>query len=142
VGRDGGQLQTASERFSRSTDLPEPDQGEFERSSDLRAIADAAHAVAMAEDRLREAAETARARGRSWRQIGLVLGISRQAARERFGQHSTAKGKASRARRVMRQETAVLDRLALNQSQKETAKHHPDGGKGERGQAKKVRRPH
>lgn len=34
---------------------------------------------------LREAVATARANGRTWVEIGQTLGVSRQAARERFG---------------------------------------------------------
>jgi hypothetical protein len=33
---------------------------------------------------LREAVEVARAHGRSWNQIAVALGVSRQAARQRF----------------------------------------------------------
>lgn len=141
MGRDGGQLTTAGNRFDELTDELEADHHQEPRIGDLRAIADAADAVAAAEGQLRETVEVARARGRSWRHIGLVLGISRQAARERFGQESRAKRKASRARRVMHQEAAVLDRLALNQS-RGIVRHLPDGSAAERGQGKKARRPH
>jgi hypothetical protein len=53
---------------------------------DLRRIGQALHAVATAEAELADAVAAARANGRSWGMIGLVLGISRQAARERFGE--------------------------------------------------------
>jgi hypothetical protein len=36
------------------------------------------------EARLREAVHLARAHGRSWNQIAVALGVSRQAARQRF----------------------------------------------------------
>jgi hypothetical protein len=52
----------------------------------------------------------ARAGGRSWKRIGLVLGMSRQTAREQFGQQPTSKGK--RARRIMRREAAVINQLS------------------------------
>jgi hypothetical protein len=39
-----------------------------------------------AETRIREAVAAAHANGRSWARIGMVLGVSRQAARERYGQ--------------------------------------------------------
>jgi hypothetical protein len=64
----------------------DPDTVEAEDVSDLRAVADAADVVAVAEARLREAVEVAHARGRSWGRIGVALGVSRQAARKRFGQ--------------------------------------------------------
>jgi hypothetical protein len=141
MGRDGEQLAAASTRFDSLTSELETDPAQVTAIDDLRAIADAVAAVTAAEDRLKGSVEAARAQGRSWRQIGLVLGVSRHAARERFGQQPTAKRKASRARRVMRQETAVLDRLALNQSRNGTVKH-PDDPNPERSQAKKARRPH
>jgi hypothetical protein len=47
-------------------------------------IADAAETVRDDEARLREAVEIARAHGRSWNQIAVALGVSRQAARQRF----------------------------------------------------------
>lgn len=55
---------------------------------DLRDVAEAADALRAAEARLREAVEVAHARGRSWGRIGIALGVSRQAARQRFGVHS------------------------------------------------------
>jgi hypothetical protein len=55
-----------------------------ERIEDLRTIAEAADAARADEARLREAVQVARARGRSWNQIAVALGVSRQAARQRF----------------------------------------------------------
>jgi hypothetical protein len=54
-------------------------------ASDLRRIGEAAVAIDHARDALAEAVASARSQGRSWGQIGMVLGVSRQAARERFG---------------------------------------------------------
>jgi DNA-directed RNA polymerase specialized sigma24 family protein len=54
-------------------------------ASDLRRVGEAADAIEHARETLREAVASARSRGRSWGQIGMVLGVSRQAARERFG---------------------------------------------------------
>jgi transposase len=42
------------------------------------------------EARLREAVEVARTHGRSWNQIAIALGVSRQAARQRFGDKAHA----------------------------------------------------
>jgi hypothetical protein len=60
---------------------------------DLCAIAEAADAARADEARLREAVQVARARGRSWNQIAVALGVSRQAARQRFAakQHAGAR---------------------------------------------------
>ena len=57
---------------------------EVEHTEDLRAIAAVSEAVRADEARLREAVEVARAHDRSWNQIAVALGVSRQAARQRF----------------------------------------------------------
>ncbi|MFC5179987.1 hypothetical protein [Actinomadura harenae] len=51
----------------------------------LAGVAAAAEAVRRADDRLRGTVEAARASGRTWQEIGDVLGITRQAAFQRFG---------------------------------------------------------
>lgn len=53
--------------------------------ADLRRIGRAKHALRDAEAELRAAVAAARAAGRSWGYIGLVLGVSKQAAQQRFG---------------------------------------------------------
>jgi hypothetical protein len=55
-------------------------------AEDLRAIGEALHAVAASDLRLVDEVAKARAHGRTWTQIGAVLGVSKQAARERFGE--------------------------------------------------------
>jgi hypothetical protein len=55
-------------------------------SEDLQAIGEALHAVAASDLRLADQVAKARANGRTWTQIGAVLGVSKQAARERFGE--------------------------------------------------------
>lgn len=52
---------------------------------DLRAVADAGAQVRAGEAQLVEVVAMARAHGRSWTRIGVALGVSRQAARQRFG---------------------------------------------------------
>jgi len=52
---------------------------------DLRRIGRAKQAVHDAEAELRAAVAAARTSGRSWGHIGIVLGISKQAAQQRFG---------------------------------------------------------
>ncbi|MEV5574955.1 hypothetical protein AB0L06_33375 [Spirillospora sp. NPDC052269] len=51
----------------------------------LAAVAAAAEAVRRADDHLRGTVGTARSSGRTWQEIGDVLGITRQAAFQRFG---------------------------------------------------------
>lgn len=57
---------------------------DFKDTVDLRAIAEANENVRAGQARVRELVQLARANGRSWGQIGIALGVSRQAARERF----------------------------------------------------------
>ncbi len=59
--------------------------------ADLRRIGLAAKDVERAKNELAEAVAAARANGRSWGFIGLVLGISKQAAQQRFGESSPEK---------------------------------------------------
>jgi hypothetical protein len=55
------------------------------RADDLRAITSARDVIAVGEGQLANAVAAARANGRSWGEIGLFLGVSKQAARKRFG---------------------------------------------------------
>lgn len=54
--------------------------------SDLRSIGEALRTVAASELALAEQVAASRAKGRTWTQIAGVLGVSKQAARERFGE--------------------------------------------------------
>lgn len=54
-------------------------------ATDLRRIGAALTATASAESELTEAVRLARANGRSWADIAIVLGVSREAARKRYG---------------------------------------------------------
>ncbi|MFT4036374.1 MAG: hypothetical protein QM679_12445 [Patulibacter sp.] len=60
-------------------------------TTDLRRIADTADTIRSADAHLYELVEIARANGRSWGEIGLSLGVSRQAARERFTRRKPSK---------------------------------------------------
>lgn len=68
----------------RHADDLDPDTVKCDNSEDLTRIAAASAAVRADEDRLRQVVDAARARGRSWNQIAIALGVSRQAARQRF----------------------------------------------------------
>src|SRR5579872_1582482 len=63
---------------------------DFEATGDLVAVARAADAVEAAKAALEAAVVNARARDRSWNQIAMSLGVSRQAARQRFGEAGRA----------------------------------------------------
>lgn len=76
---------TETERAERLLDALDPAVAPADDTEDLRVIAEAADAVAADDARLAAAIEHARAHGRSWTRIAVALGVSRQAARQRFG---------------------------------------------------------
>jgi len=78
------EIERAAERFEKLAEELDPETVKVLVTEDLRGIADAAQTVREDEARLREAVEVARAHGRSWNQIAVALGVSRQAARQRF----------------------------------------------------------
>jgi hypothetical protein len=78
------EIDEAARRFERLADELDPTAAEVERTDDLRAIAAVSSALRDDEARLREAVEVARAHGRSWNQIAVALGVSRQAARQKY----------------------------------------------------------
>lgn len=79
------QIDEAARRFDKWADELDPATARVEDLSDLRAIAEADAAVRHEQARLTEQVARARGRGRSWSIIGAILGVSRQAARQRFG---------------------------------------------------------
>jgi hypothetical protein len=84
--RTNEEIEQAAERFERWAEELDPATAKVQDTADLRAIAEAVDAMNAGEARLREAVERARARGRSWNQIAIPLGVSRQAARQRFAE--------------------------------------------------------
>ena len=80
------QINEAADRFERLADSLDIRAARVEDIDDLRAIAAAADAVREDDARLRDAVLQARAQGRSWNHIALALGVSRQAARQRFAE--------------------------------------------------------
>jgi hypothetical protein len=82
--RHTDEIERAAGRFEQLADELDPADAEVDQTDDLRAIAAVSEAVRADEARLREAVEVARAHDRSWNQIGVALGVSRQAARQRF----------------------------------------------------------
>jgi DNA-directed RNA polymerase specialized sigma24 family protein len=78
------EIEQAAQRFEQLADTLDPATAATEHTDDLRKIAVAAEAVRADDARLREAVILARAHGRSWNHIALALGVSRQAARQRF----------------------------------------------------------
>ena len=78
------EIERAAERFEKLDGELDPETARVLVTEDLREIADAAQTVRDDEARLLQAVEIARAHGRSWNQIAVALGVSRQAARQRF----------------------------------------------------------
>lgn len=81
-------LEHAAARFEAAAEDLDPATTPVEHTDDLRDVAEAADAVTADQARLQEAVAVARARGRSWNHIALALGVSRQAARQRFTDHA------------------------------------------------------
>lgn len=78
------ELKKAAREAEAWLDSVDPAELEAENTDDLRAIAVALASVADAEEQLRDAVVAARLGGRSWGRISMALGVSRQAARQRF----------------------------------------------------------
>jgi hypothetical protein len=78
------EIERAAQRFEQLADELDPATAQAEDTDDLRQIAVASDMARDDEARLREAVQLARANGRSWNQIAVALGVSRQAARQRF----------------------------------------------------------
>ena len=72
------------QRAAKLAEASDPSGVPMDDTTDLRAIAEAVDRVRAGEARIREVVALARANGRSWGEIGIALGVSRQAARERF----------------------------------------------------------
>jgi hypothetical protein len=84
------EIERAAERFEQLAAAIDPDLTTVEKIDDLRDVAVASQAVRSDEAALREAVQVARTHGRSWNQIAVALGVSRQAARQRFADKTAA----------------------------------------------------
>ncbi len=80
------ELERAAAEAEAWLDALNPDQVPAEDPTDLRRIGLALRGLAREQREVDESVASARANGRSWAQIALVLGTSRQAARERYGE--------------------------------------------------------
>lgn len=84
VRHTNDKINRAADRFEELADELDPSTAQIDHVDDLRQIAAASETVRTDEARLRENIEVARAHGRSWNQIAIALGVSRQAARQRY----------------------------------------------------------
>jgi hypothetical protein len=85
----GAKAMHTEEEIQRAAKLAEefdPSGVPMDDTTDLRTLAEAVDSVRAGEARVRELVARARANGRSWGEIGIALGVSRQAARERFAE--------------------------------------------------------
>lgn len=80
------QLEQAAADAEAWLDSLDPAETPAEDPRDLRRIGLALADVAKAERDLADAVADARRNGRSWGEIALVLGVSKQAARQRYGE--------------------------------------------------------
>lgn len=79
-------------RAARAAEAFDPDRADVRDLGQLRAVADAADAVNAANERLRDSIAVARLYGGySWNRIADTLGVSRQAARQRYAEWVEAK---------------------------------------------------
>lgn len=78
------QINAAVERFEKWADDLDPATAKVADLTELRAIAEAADAVRADEARVTEAVSIARAHGHSWNRIAVALGVTRQAARQKY----------------------------------------------------------
>ncbi len=84
------EIEEAARRFETLADELDPETASVEDLADLRAITETAERARRDEALLTERVALARAHGRSWNQIAAALGVSTQAARQRFGGNAGA----------------------------------------------------
>lgn len=84
------EIEQAARRFEQLADELDPDTAEVDHTDDLRQVAIVSETLRAEEAQLRETVNIARAHGRSWNQIAVALGVSRQAARQRFADKTHA----------------------------------------------------
>jgi predicted polyphosphate/ATP-dependent NAD kinase len=74
----------------------DPNAVESHDAVHIRAIREAARIAAAGQDGLLRAVAAARTAGESWTVIGVALGVTRQAAQERFGRRIAQAGDTSK----------------------------------------------
>jgi hypothetical protein len=84
------EIEAAAARFEQWAEGVDPATIHWQEAPELATIAQVAESVRADEARLRDAVTAARNAGRSWNRIAIALGVSRQAARQRFGDKASA----------------------------------------------------
>ena len=107
------EIKEAAARFKRIADEVEkdPDATEVEYLADLGAVALAADEVRAAQARLVQAVEISRGHGRSWNELAVPLGVSRQAARQRFANEASLTSTAPKSRAGQRKKPAGTQKI-------------------------------
>lgn len=72
------------QRAAKLAETFDPSGLPMDDTTDLRNLTEAVEGVRAGQAHIREMVALARAHGRSWGEVGIALGVSRQAARERF----------------------------------------------------------
>jgi hypothetical protein len=80
------ELERAATNAEAWLDSLDPASTPAQNPADLRRIGLTLRELADKQREVEEAVAAARANGRNWGEIGLVLGVSRQSARERYGE--------------------------------------------------------
>jgi Uncharacterized protein conserved in bacteria (DUF2188) len=125
--RTDKEIRQAANKFERLADRIDPATARVENTDDLRAIATAADVVRASDAQLREAILVARAQGRSWNHIALALGVSRQAARQRFADSKPSNPPTRRPRTDVRSDAdATIPDMA--QPNRRTVSPNSGGG--------------
>jgi hypothetical protein len=78
-----GDIEQAAHRFEEVADEFDVATATVDCTNDLRQVATYSEVVRLGEARLLESVQLARGHVRSWSQIAVALGVSRQAARQR-----------------------------------------------------------
>ena len=84
------QIEAAAARFEQWAENVDPASIRWQEAPELAAVAQFADSVRAHEARLRDAVTAAREAGSSSNRIAVALGVSRQAARQRFGDKASA----------------------------------------------------
>jgi hypothetical protein len=90
------EIEEAARKFEQWADDLDPATASTESTADLAAIAEAADMARRDEALIAQRVAEARAHGRSWNRIAIALGVTRQAARQRFGKVDAEDGAHTR----------------------------------------------
>lgn len=85
MARTRAEVEADASRIEEWLDALEHEESEVRDSADLRRIGEAITAGIASQRELQAAVDAARARGRSWAEIAMVVGVTRQTAQQRFG---------------------------------------------------------